>query len=294
MKPKKTPATKKSSAHAKSNGANGHVKLKTGDGTEVEADIANPLPLGEVKGTASLPDCEHGLSVDDPCLECDPEQHDSPARALDDSASVLELAIADRAEDLLFLADISSVGQLCENSRDELLAIEGATEAVVEHVEKALAAVGRHLAGVSPAAVAAPPPAPRSKLTRFFARKLTGEERGKISGEMMRAVLARQSLEEKISEAKKVIAGLKKEQDVHDARVLDLARQRHDGTVNDEIACFEKEGADPTGADARPGVITYRGDTFEALEWRPLSPNERQGTLFSEGEKFLPTSASAP
>jgi hypothetical protein len=197
---------------------------------------------------------------------------------------------SERAQQIFLAHDYETIDDLIGASRADLLGLDGATEALVDHVVEQLAAIGWKLSA-DPAAAEPPPPAPTPKLTRFFARKLTDKERGALSGQLMRAALQRKALQDKIDECGRVRAGLKKEQDTITSRLTELAEQRKTGTVNDEIECYEREERDPTGEDVRPGVGLFRSDTDERVNWRPLATHERQGELFSEGEKVFPAAA---
>lgn len=103
------------------------------------------------------------------------------------------------------------------------------------------------------------------------------------------------ALEDRIEAADKALKAQKKSLEVLRERSLTFARTIRDGHEMRDVECYEQrtdsdaaltwdpkhDGVYPTGP-ARQIVVTIRRDTGDAVEWRELRANERQGALFDE------------
>lgn len=132
---------------------------------------------------------------------------------------------------------------------------------------------------------AAPPSASTPRRTRYLSCRLTPKERGHISRQVTKQLEQHSSYDLSINAAKEHLKDLKSRQKLCLSEAIKFGAELRDGRAYRDVECVEIEGDELHPIDAskpRKGMLTKRTDTDEAIDWRELRADERQGDLFSD------------
>lgn len=120
------------------------------------------------------------------------------------------------------------------------------------------------------------------KETRSLSVMLTEEEARAKGIELASYVQQLNELEER---AKQISADMKKEIKALQAKVMVLTRIVRTGKEDREVECYERRN------NSLMTIETYRTDTGELVETRPMSANERQLAMFPQPLRAVGRSA---
>ncbi len=127
--------------------------------------------------------------------------------------------------------------------------------------------------------------------TRYLRHTLTEAEREQLRTEREEEDARIEQLTADLESLKKQAKHVSNEIDILAAKGLEKSKVVRLGWRMQDVPCEERrelDGREDSPTAGQLQMVTYRLDTGEAIEWRPLTYNERQGVLFTEAPAKTP------
>lgn len=131
--------------------------------------------------------------------------------------------------------------------------------------------------------------------TRYLKHDFTREEVDAFREEREQHDVVIEDLEKDLEEAQDKVKSLKKRIETRQEDGMALSKKIRFGSEMRSVPCEERREIDTRLALPTTGtliMVTYRLDTDQAVDWRKLSANERQGKLWDEAPAPSPANGS--